>query len=338
MNWHVKRAGQALVTLWAVATISFIMVRALPYNAVDIVMAGYTSQIDREIVRAEVEQRMMIDPDAPMHEAYWQYMTSLAQGDLGESTSVITGMPVSELIADALPWTLFVMGLATFGLFAISLSLGAIMAYREQSYFDYSNTAVGIMTTSVPYYVAAILLIKYVGFSDLPVLDALPPFNRRPDGAVAGFNWEFLWGAFRHAVLPALSFILTAYGAMALAMRGNSIQVLGEDYVRVAELRGLPSRRIALRYVGRNAVLPLYTSLLISVGAMLGAGVILETIFSYEGIGYWMLRAIEEDDMPIMMGTFLVITVTLVFALWIADLTYGRLDPRIKTGDEGEAY
>ncbi len=121
-------------------------------------------------------------------------------------------------------------------------------------------------------------------------------------------------------------------------MRGNSIQVLGEDYVRVARLRGLPDRRIALRYVGRNAVLPLYTSLLISIGFMFGGSIILEILFQYRGIGFEMNEGIIYRDMPLMMGTFLVITFGVVIALWIGDATYGKLDPRIKSGDDSEAY
>ncbi|GAB6878317.1 hypothetical protein JCM17823_05910 [Halorubrum gandharaense] len=140
------------------------------------------------------------------------------------------------------------------------------------------------------------------------------------------------------AALPALSFIVTGYGLLALTMRGNSIQVLGEDYVRVAQLRGLPDRRIALRYVGRNAVLPLYTSLLISIGFMFGGSIILEILFQYRGIGFEMNEGIIYRDMPLMMGTFLVITFGVVIALWVGDATYGKLDPRIKSGDEGEAY
>ena len=340
MNWYVKRTGQALFTLWSVVTLAFVLVQQMPGNMVQ----RYVDQVllnrpnaNPEQVRASIEQQLVYDPNAPLHESYLTYLENLIiNQNLGYSIEAQQNL--NDVMADAIPWTLFVMSIATFGLFAISLSLGAIMAYREGSIFDLGNTVIGIVTTSVPYYVAGILLIIYVGYGDAMILDWFPVRNRLPQDVDPGFTLAFVTGAFQHAILPALSFILTAYGLLALSMRGNSIQTLGEDYVRVAELRGLPSRRIALRYVGRNAVLPLYTSLLISIGFMLGASVILEQIFQYQGVGFWMFRGIENRDIPLMMSVFLMITVSVVIATFFADLSYGWLDPRIKSGDEGEAY
>lgn len=338
MNWYVKRIGQALFTLWAVTTLSFFLAWSVPGNIVDRMVdrIAQTSDVDPEIVRQSIESRLMYDPEGSMVEAYVTYMTELASGNMGYSFEARE--EVTTVIAESLPWTLLVMSLATLGMFTIALSLGAIMAYREGSWFDVSNTLVGIVTTSVPYFVAGFLLVIFVGHNDAPILDLFPPGGKDPDDVEAGFTFAFITGVLRHATLPALSFILTGYGLMALSMRGNSIQTLGEDYVRVAELRGLPSHRIALRYVGRNAVLPLYTSLLLSIGFMLGSSVVLEQIFQYRGVGYWMFRAIDNNDVVLMMGTFIVITVSVVITMFIADLSYSMLDPRIKSGDKGEAY
>jgi peptide/nickel transport system permease protein len=338
MNWYLKRTGQALFTLWAVVTVAFALAWNVPGSLVDHMVDRIVqnSNIDPEVVRQSIEERIMFDPDASMAEAYVTYLTELLSGNLGYSFTARD--QISAVLADAVPWTLLVMSLATLGMFAVSLALGAVMAYREGSTFDLANTIVGIVTTSIPYFVAAFLLILWVGHSNAPILEWFPPRGRKPPGVEAGFTWEFVSGAIRHAVLPALSYVLTGYGLLALSMRGNSIQTLGEDYVRVAELRGLSSRRIALRYVGRNAVLPLYTSLLLSIGFMLGSSVVLEQIFQYHGVGYWMFEAIDNNDVALMMATFIVITVTVVIATFVADVTYGVLDPRIKSGDEGEAY
>jgi len=340
MNWYVKRTGQALFTLWAVTTIAFVLTRLMPGDAVsrrvDTITRNMQGSINREQIRERVTSQLIVDPDAPMGEAYVTYMSELLSGNLGYSISADQGL--NGLMADTVPWTLFVMSLATFGLFAIALGLGAIQAYKEGSIFDLSNTVIGMATTSIPYYVAGILLIIYVGYSDALIFEWFPVRNRLPAEVDPGFTLEFVSGALAHATLPALSYVLTAYGLLALSMRGNSIQILGEDYVRVAELRGLPERRIALRYVGRNAILPMYTSLLLSIGFMLGASVILEQIFAYQGVGYWMNQAIQDMDSALMMAIFLMITVSVVIAMFLADLTYGFLDPRIKSGDEGEAY
>jgi peptide/nickel transport system permease protein len=338
MNWYFKRTGQALFTLWAVITIAFALAWSMPGSLVDHMVdrIAQRSSISPEIVRESIESRLMFDPNASVLEAYVTYMSELLTGNLGYS--FVARESVNTALADAVPWTLLVMSLATLGTFTISLALGAIMAYHEGSWFDIANTVVGIITTSIPYFVAAFLLILWIGHSDAPILDLFPPRGRKPARVDPGLTLEFVAGALRHATLPALSYILTGYGLLALSMRGNSIQTLGEDYVRVAELRGLSSRRIALRYVGRNAVLPLYTSLLLSIGFMLGASVVLEQIFQYNGVGYLMYDAINANDIPLMMGTFIVITVCVVLATFVADVTYSMLDPRIKSGDQGEAY
>ncbi|MEY7852290.1 ABC transporter permease, partial [Natrarchaeobius sp. A-rgal3] len=308
MNWFIKRTGQAIFTLWAVATLSFGLIRLMPGGAADIMASQLQQQaqgsnIPREQLREMVASQLNVDPDAPIHEAYYQYMSALVQGDFGTSIRY-GGESVNAIIADTLPWTLFLMSLSTLGMFAIALSLGAIMAYKEGSTFDLANTGVGILLSSIPYYVAAVVFIAFLGYRT----PLFPVRGRYPSGVDPGFTIEFIGGAFHHAMLPALSFIITGYGLLALTMRGNSIQVLGEDYVRVARLRGLPDRRIALRYVGRNAVLPLYTSLLISIGFMFGGSIILEILFQYRGIGFEMEQGIVYRDMPLMMGTFLVIT------------------------------
>lgn len=338
MNWYVKRIGQALFTLWAVATLSFYLAWNVPGDIVEryVDRISQTSGIDPQIVRDNMQDHMMFDPDATVHEAYITYMTELLAGNLGHS--FVSTRSVNATIADALPWTLLVMAIATIGMFGVSLSLGAIMAYKEGSLFDTSNSVIGTVTTSIPYFVAAFLLVILVGNSSAPILDLFPPRYRAPPGVESGFSYEYISGVLRHATLPAFSYILTGYGLLALSMRANSIQTLGEDYVRVAELRGLSSRRIALRYVGRNAVLPLYTSLLLSIGFMLGGSVVLEEIFQYRGIGYYMYQAVDSNDTVLMMGTFLVITVTVVIAMFIADMTYSKIDPRIESGDKGESY
>jgi peptide/nickel transport system permease protein len=147
-----------------------------------------------------------------------------------------------------------------------------------------------------------------------------------------GVNLPYIKGVLHHAALPILSQVVIT-GGIALQMRGNSIRVLGEDYLRVARLRGLSDYLIATRYVGRNAVLPIYTGLMISIGAMFGGAVVLETIFKYRGMGYYLVRAVQTRDFPLMMGAFTMIAVAVVIALLIADITYGQLDPRAGRGE-----
>lgn len=336
MNWFIKRTGQALFTLYAVVTLTFVVVSLMPGSAASVLRTTLRRQnpdMSAEEINVLVQHYITIDPNKPVHIAYIEYVTGLLQGDLGHSLRF--DEPVADILVSGIPWTVLVMSLSTFFMFGIALSLGALMAYYEGSNLDLGMTGVGILLNSIPYYVAAVLFIVFFG---PPMLDVLPARGRYPRGVEPGASLDFLFGVIEHAILPTASFVITGFGILALAMRGNSIQVLGEDYVRVARLRGLADRRIALRYVGRNAILPMYTSLLISIGFLFGGSIITEQIFQYHGVGYYMLQAIEYRDTPLMMGVFLIITISVVIAVWFADATYGKIDPRIQTGDEGEAY
>jgi len=208
------------------------------------------------------------------------------------------------------------------------------MAYREGSTFDMASSSVSILLGSMPFYVLAIGLVVVFSYK----FQVLPARYRTSPGVEAGLSVTFVVDALRHAALPIASLVITGAGLQALAMRGNSISVLGEDYVRVARLRGLSDRRISTRYVARNAILPMYTGFLTLIGFYFGGSPILEEVFTYPGIGYYLFQALENRDYPLMMGIFLVITIALVLSVYIADLTYGKIDPRIRSGESSEAY
>jgi peptide/nickel transport system permease protein len=317
------------VTVFAVVTLSFVLIRLMPGGPVDYLRAQY---IQQNLSPAEIQEKIAlytnIRTDETILEQYVGYMTSLAQFDLGRS--IFYDRSVSAILGEAIPWTVLYMSIALCLMFVIGVSLGAFMAYREGSYFDTLSTLTAIVANSVPYYIAAILLVYALGFE----LSVLPTSGRMNPDTVVGMNVQFVLGVFAHAALPVLSLVVTGFGGKAITMRGNAISELGEDYLRVARLRGLSERRIALRYVARNAILPMYTGMMISIGTMFGGSVILEMIFAYPGVGYYVFKSISSRDYPLMMGGFILITVAVVIGVLIADLTYGKLDPR--AGGEGD--
>jgi peptide/nickel transport system permease protein len=220
--------------------------------------------------------------------------------------------------------------------FTIGISIGAIMAYREGSLFDSATTLFSITSNSIPYYILGILLVFVLGYQM-----ELFPITGRYNGTkvTPGINLPFLQNVLYHVTLPMLSWAFAGFGGWALAMRGNSIRVLGEDYLRVGRLRGLPTHRLTLQYVARNAILPLYTNILIVLGGAFGGSVVLEQIFVYRGMGYFLFRAVESNDYPLLMGGFILIVTSVIFALLFAELTYGILDPRAQDGGAGnESY
>ena len=332
-SYYLKRTGRAVITLWLVISLSFGMIRLLPGGPLTQMRAKLLRQgIPASQVDNLIRTYQNVQPHAPLYVQYGDYLIGLLQGHLGKSMNY--SKPVAAIVGEALPWTIFVMVSATIIMFALGIGLGALQAYREGTRFDSSVSVISILMSSLPFYILAILLVYVLGYQ----------FHIFPTGGQIGtdvghnLSVDFVISAFVHAILPISAIVLTQFGAQALTMRGNSISVLGEDYVRVARLRGLSDNRIALQYVARNAILPMYTGFLTLIGFNLGGSIILERVFKYPGIGWYMFNALEARDFPLMMGIFLIITAALVVAVYIADLTYGLIDPRISSGDSSEAY
>jgi peptide/nickel transport system permease protein len=334
MNYIAKRTAQAVFTVFAVMSLTFGLIRILPGGPTDFLRARLIRQ--GGLSRAQINQRIgaltNVNPDKPLFFQYVDYMTSILQGDFGTSTWY--GDPVSGILLDAIPWTVFLMASSLSLMFVIGVTLGAFMAYREGSKFDVSSTVVSLVLNSTPYYVVALLFIAFLGYR----WQLFPTGGRYASELSPGFSVAFIASVLYHGALPITSLAITGFGGWALNMRGNSIRVLGEDYLRVARLRGLSESRIALRYVARNAILPMYTGLLIAIGGVFGGSIILEQIFSYPGVGYYLIRAIGQRDYPVMMGGFLIITIAVVIGIYIADLTYGWVDPRAERGGSRESY
>ncbi|GAB7018295.1 ABC transporter permease subunit [Halostagnicola bangensis] len=333
-NWLLKRIGQSILTIVVVFHLTFVLVRLMPSDPVQALYSQMMAENpdNPDQARQLVELYLSINPQDPMYVQYIDYMSALMQGDLGYS--IAESASVNQILAEAVPWTIFYMSVAMAITFVTSICIGAIMAYYEGSKFDTAMTAVAVIESSTPYYVVALLLLFVFSYQ----LGWFPTGARYPGGAEIGLNSEFVLGAFYHAALPILSMVATG-AAASLEMRGNSISVLGSDHIRVARLRGLPPMRIALRYVMRNALLPLYTGLLLLVGFMIGGSIVLEEIFTYRGMGWYMFEGVNNRDYPLMVGGFMVICITVVIMMFIADLTYSRIDPRAKTsGDNMEVY
>ncbi|WP_136689766.1 ABC transporter permease [Halorhabdus amylolytica] len=336
MNYVLKRLGQAVLTVLVVVSFSFALIRLLPGGPMDYLRAKIIEQggsdLSQEAINMRIEAQTGITTDEPIYVQYVDYMTGLLQGDFGQS--VWFGDPVAEIIGPAIPWTVFLTGTALFLGFLVGISLGAFMAYKEGSRFDVGATGVGLFLNSTPNYVVALLGLTFLGYQ----LELFPTGGRYASELTVGFNLPFLLSVLHHGALPILSMAIVAFGGWALNMRGNSIRILGEDFLRVARLRGLSTRRIAIRYVARNAILPMYTGLMIAIGTAFGGAIIIENIFAYPGVGFYMIQSINSRDYPLMMGAFILITVAMVIGITIADLTYGWIDPRARGGGSRESY
>ncbi|MFB6226978.1 MAG: ABC transporter permease [Halobacteriales archaeon] len=326
VGWRVRRIGQAVITVYVVLTLSFLVTYTMPGSPVNALLETLQEQgITGQAALRQIQTLISIDPSKPVHLAYYDYMVDMLQGDLGRS--IWSNRPVATMIAERAPWTVFLLSWATFISFFVGIILGAFMAYYEGGKLDVGLSVYAMIAGSVPYYIWAIAFLVLFTL----IYPIFPTTGRKSVLVEPGFTLTFIVDIVKHAALPLASLIIS--GSLAsLSMRGNSIRVLGEDYIYVAHVRGLSDTRIALQYVLRNAVLPLYTGFLISIGAMLGGAIILEQVFNYAGMGLLFLDSLSRRDYPVIMGCFLVITVGVVIALLIADLTYSKLDPRARGG------
>ncbi len=323
---------KAAATIYVVSTFTFVIVRLMPGNPIEIYIDKLVTEqlLSYEDALATATGKFSVDLRRPIYEQYVSYLGNLARGDLGSSI-LSEGTPVTALLLRYLPWTVFAVGTGLMLSFLIGISLGLMTALKRNSPTDHVVSSVSAVVSSIPDYLIGILLVVFLGVQ----LRWLPITQMRgvlSPGIQPGFTFEFVRDAFFHASLPIVTYVLTHTGIWMLTMKNSTLAALEEDYVTAARARGLSERRITTAYVGRNAILPLFTQFTISAGFILGGALFIEFIFVYQGLGWLLYNSINQRDYSIMQGVFLLITVSVVVANLLADLVYTKLDPRIGRG------
>ncbi len=331
-NYTLRVVIQALITIWAVITFTFFLVRLMPGNPVDVYIDFLINQqnLSYQEAQALAAAQFKFDPDASVVTQYGEYLGQLAQGDLGQSI-VSSGTNVIDQIVRFLPWTLFSVGLGLLISFVIGITLGTLMAYNRNSPLDHGLSLISAILSAVPNYIWGLLILIIFGVQ-LKWFAIGELRGTVDNGVTPGFNSEFILSVLKHAALPVLVYVIGTIGAWMLNMRNSTVSTLGEDYVNVAKARGLTPRRILISYVGRNASLPMFTLLAINIGFVIGGSVVIEELFVYKGIGSYLFMAISQRDYTSMQGVFLIITISVVVSNLLADLLYSRLDPRVRVG------
>lgn len=333
-NYVVQRVVKAVLTIFLISTMTFFLIRLLPGNPVDTYINTLIGQYGMAYADAanQAAGLFSFNPNEPLASQYWTYLQALAHGDLGKPLTS-QGTTVGELIKTYLPWTLFSVGLGLLVSFTLGVSLGMLIAYRREGVVDHALTALGSLLHSVPNYLQAIMIVVFLGVQ----LSWLPITNMRgaySPGVTPALSFDFVKDVLFHASLPIATYVLSTIGSWMLIMKSSTLATLDEDYVTAARARGLKDRRITTAYVGRNAILPLFSQLAVAAGFVVGGSLLVESIFQYQGIGFLLKNAVNQRDYPVMQGIFLVITVSVVLANLLADLLYGRLDPRIRITSE----
>ncbi len=331
MRYLLRRFAVLLLTLWAAVTVNFALPRLMPGDPVQTKLA--TIPGISPLARSALEKQFGLDTHQSIVGQYFSYLGQLLRGDLGRSFTYYP-TKVSSMIGQSLPWTLGMVGFATLLAFVLGCGLGMVAAWRRGSAggnrnarFDTFMVPLGVMFGATPPFWLAMLLVYFVAFK----LGWFPIGGSRTPGVAAGG----LGGAFdvlKHAVLPAFTLTIVSLGGWVLLMRNSMLTVMNDDFVKFARAKGLDNRTVAYRYAARNAILPIFTQLALALGVVVGGQVFIEIVFSYQGIGYWLLQAVLNEDYPLMQGIFLIITVTLLVANFVADALYVLVDPRVRVG------
>ncbi|MEJ3745718.1 ABC transporter permease [Actinomycetes bacterium KLBMP 9797] len=334
-HYVVRRVAKAVLTVYFVATGTFFLVRLLPGNPVDVYINNQMSQygVSYDEAVSQAAGLFSFNPDRPLLQQYGEYLTGLVRGDLGESL-LAPGTSVFDIVFEYLPWTLFSVGLGVLISFGLGIALGMLMAYRRESWLDHALSLIGSFLHSIPNYLLAMLVVVFFGvrLGWLPIADMRGAYS---PGVTPNFSVDFLSDAMYHAGLPITVYVLTTIGGWMLVMKSSTVETLGEDYVTVARARGLTDRRIRSAYVGRNAILPLFPQLAITLGFVVGGSILVEQVFQYQGVGYLLLQSVQRRDYPVLQGILLVVTIAVVAANLVSDLLYSRLDPRVSVTGKG---
>jgi peptide/nickel transport system permease protein len=320
---------RALITVFLVTTMNFVLIRLMPGNAIDSYIAQIMNEqlLSYEDAAQQASSLFNLDLKKPIHEQYLTFLGDLVRGNLG--TSMLSqGTTVASIIAAYLPWTLFTVGLGLLLSFCVGTFLGLIAAYRRNSLFDHVVSTVGSILSAIPNYITALVLVVIFG-TQLRLLPIAQMRGSSSPGVAPGFNLEYLADILFHAALPVAVYFLATVGHWLLSMKSATIATLEEDYVTAARARGLSDGRISTAYVGRNAVLPLVSQLAITAGLVVGGAFFIEVILVYPGIGLRLFKSIEQRDYTVMQGIVLLLTISVIVANIVADLLYAKLDPRI---------
>ncbi len=326
LGYIVRRVGLFLITVWLGATLIFIIPRLAPGDPVAAMVSRLTAQSGYvENAGALIDKwRLRFGLDGPWHEQYFRYIGNLLRLDLGYSLASFPSQ-VDEMVLRALPWTVGLLTLSLFFSFVIGNTVGAILAWRRTPGWVKHLLPISMTFTSIPFFMLGILLIYVFAFG----LGWFPANGNYASGLTPGFNWEFISSVIYHGTLPALAIVLASMGFWALGMRGMMVTTDGEDYMVLAEAKGLSPSRIFWRYGVRNSILPQVTALALNIGGIAGGSALVEYIFRYPGMGYLLYLGIVNNDYTLTQGVVFLLIVGTATAVLIIDLLYPLIDPRI---------
>ena len=322
----MKKLVTCILTMIVSLLLIFFVIQSMPGDPVKTLAQDYirTGQMTYDQAYNKAKLALNYDPDEPVLNRFVTYVKGIATGNLGQSMSFKES--VSTIVLEALPWTLLVCSISLFLSFSVGVILGIYVAWKRSKVLDGVLTGYQAILGSIPDYIVAYLLVLLFSL----ILGLFPSKGAYSSTVTPGFNFEFIISVLKHAALPILAYFLTTLAGWIMGMKANCLSVLGEDYINYAKARGISNKRIIFSYLGRNAMLPMVTSVAISFGMMFGGSPLIENLLVYPGVGYYLTTAISRRDYPLMQGMFLMIIVMVLLSGVFAEFLNTRLNPRLR--------
>jgi peptide/nickel transport system permease protein len=322
-RYTLSRLLQSIPVLVGVATITFVLINAVPGDPIRI-MVGPNA--DASVVEA---LRAKYGLDEPLHVRYGKYLWNLVQGDLGRS--IHYSAPVSQKIMERLPVTLLLLVSSFTFAIATAVPMGVLSAQRRNEPADHVSRVLGLIGVSTPsFWIGLMLIIVFsYHFQVLPATNLIMPWAAPASVEGAATRVDVLVTSLRHLVMPTITLGTLQMAAIMRVERSSMLEVLGKEYVRLARAYGVSESTILRRHAFRNAQLPVITIIGLQITTALGGAVLTETVFNINGMGRLIITAINNQDYPLVMGTTLFFGLMFVIGVLLTDLSYAYIDPRV---------
>ena len=318
-KFYISKVVQYALVLLFITTLNFLLPRAMPGDPLTYIV-GEDIVLMTPAQRQEAMERHGLNK--PLVEQYADYIRGILSGDLGYSYQ--RRRPIADMVAERLPWTLLLQSLNIVLSTFIGVVFGTVAAWRRGGKADIALSNIFVFFRSMPSFWVGMILVAFFSAH----LGWLPVFGARTIWAQhTGIAWVL--DVARHAALPLATLVILSVSSIFLIMRYSMIDVLAEDFMHMAKMKGLGDKRVRLRHGMRNALIPVVTVVMMNIGFMVGGSVVIETVFAYPGMGRLMFEAVSFRDYATIQACVLIMTLCVIAANIVADMLYPLLDPRV---------
>lgn len=311
-GYLIRRILQAIVVVWLVTVITFGLLKALPGGEVGAILGVRAS--DPALVKALTAQ---LGLDKPIWQQYWSWLDGYLHGNFGFSYQ--QNQTVASLLAQRLPKTVLLVGVATLIALLIAIPVGVVQAVRRNKALDYAGTGLSFLFYAMPVYLTGIILINVFALGT----------HWFPTEGAQGSIWSF-FTQFNAMILPIATLTLITLASFSRYMRSSALDQLTEDYVRTARAKGVGQARILYRHILRNALIPIATLIGLALPTIFSGALVTETLFNYPGMGLLFYTAATVQDYPVLLGVTTITAFATVAGSLLADILYAVLDPRVR--------